>query len=59
MITYPFEFTKTRKRLQSKANSSRSAFRLLQEVIKTEGMKGVYTGYSTLVVVGLHASNPP
>jgi Mitochondrial carrier protein len=57
-IPYPLESTTTGKQLQSKANSSRSALCLLQEVIKVEGIKGVYTGCSTLVVVSLHSSDP-
>ncbi|KAH7411241.1 mitochondrial carrier domain-containing protein [Cadophora sp. MPI-SDFR-AT-0126] len=48
--TYPFEFAKTRSQLGSKTSGKTSIYRLLKNVVKTEGISGLYTGCSTLVV---------
>lgn len=47
-ITYPFEYAKTRSQLRS-AGAQQGVLRMLQNVVKAEGMPGLYTGCSALV----------
>lgn len=46
--TYPFEFAKTRTQLRS-GSGSRNPFRLLSDVVRSEGASAIYKGCSTLV----------
>lgn len=46
--TYPFEFAKTRAQLRSGAGSG-NPFRLLSDVVRSEGTSAIYKGCTTLV----------
>ncbi|KAG7106824.1 Tricarboxylate transport protein like [Verticillium longisporum] len=47
-ITYPFEFAKTRAQLQP--THSRNPMAVISQVIRQDGLRGVYTGCSTLIL---------
>ncbi|RNJ55002.1 hypothetical protein D7B24_009103 [Verticillium nonalfalfae] len=47
-ITYPFEFAKTRAQLQP--THSRNPMAVISQVIRQDGIRGVYTGCSTLIL---------
>lgn len=51
LLTYPFEFAKTRVQLRSTANlpTPRNPFLVISQVIKTEGVSALYLGCTTLV----------
>jgi hypothetical protein len=51
---YPFEFAKTRSQLGSNNPSQTSILHLVRNVLRTEGVSGLYTGCSTLVVVSVY-----
>ncbi|KAI4129145.1 MAG: hypothetical protein LQ338_002380 [Usnochroma carphineum] len=52
VLTYPFEFAKTRVQLrtQSDAASSKNPFLVVARVFRNEGVRALYKGCSTLVV---------
>ncbi|KAL8807597.1 MAG: hypothetical protein Q9182_000581 [Xanthomendoza sp. 2 TL-2023] len=52
MITYPFEFAKTRVQLRNQSNvaSPRNPFLVVGQVFGNEGYRALYKGCSTLVV---------
>jgi len=52
-LQYPFEFAKTRSQLGSKNPGQTSILHLVRNVLRTEGISGLYTGCSTLVVVSV------
>lgn len=47
---YPFEFAKTRAQLHS--NRTQNPFSVLLQVSKQDGPRAIYTGCSTLIIVG-------
>lgn len=51
LITYPFEFAKTRVQLKASANlpTPRNPFLVISQVIKDEGPRALYLGCTTLV----------
>lgn len=51
LITYPFEFAKTRVQLKASANlpTPRNPFLVISQVIKNEGPRALYLGCTTLV----------
>ncbi|KAI5196079.1 hypothetical protein E4T38_08675 [Aureobasidium subglaciale] len=48
-ITYPFEYAKTSTQLRSQGGQS-STIQALRSVVATQGLSGIYTGCSALVV---------
>lgn len=48
-ITYPFEYAKTSSQLRSQGKQG-NAFQALRGVIATQGLSGIYTGCSALIV---------
>jgi solute carrier family 25 citrate transporter 1 len=48
-ITYPFEYAKTSSQLRSQGNQG-NAFQALRSVVATQGLSGIYTGCSALIV---------
>lgn len=56
---YPFEFAKTRVQLrnQSGVGSSKNPFLVVSQVFRDEGVRALYKGCSTLVVVCIYACN--
>lgn len=52
LVTYPFEFAKTRVQLKSAANipTPRNPFLVISQVVRTEGARALYLGCTTLVV---------
>lgn len=50
-MTYPFEFAKTRVQLRAEAGvpTPRNPFLVVGQVIRTEGVRALYTGCTTLV----------
>jgi solute carrier family 25 citrate transporter 1 len=51
---YPFEYSKTRVQLlDNSAIKTSNPLRLIYQVAKQEGIGALYTGCSTLVIVGL------
>ena len=52
---YPFEYSKTRVQLlQKSADVGSNPFRLIFNVARQEGIGALYTGCSTLVLVGFN-----
>lgn len=55
--TYPFEFAKTRVQLRSNDGASvpRNPLLVVSKVWRTEGLRTLYKGCSSLIVVGLYS----
>ena len=54
-LTYPFEFAKTRVQLRATLGkaSPKNPFKVVANVAREEGMRALYKGCSTLIVVSL------
>lgn len=48
---YPFEFAKTRTQLQATRQSN--PFAIIAQVARNDGVRALYTGCSTLIIVSL------
>ncbi|KAH7361330.1 mitochondrial carrier domain-containing protein [Pyrenochaeta sp. MPI-SDFR-AT-0127] len=48
--TYPFEFAKTRAQLQAGPRSSKNPFAVVASVARSDGLRAIYTGCSTLIL---------
>ena len=53
-LQYPFEFAKTRTQLQ--ATRQTNPFAILSHVARNDGVRAIYTGCSTLILVGIVTS---